>query len=100
MLFIARPDLVGKIGHLAIMGGATGRGNVADHAEFNIHVDPHAAKVVMSAGAPITLATLDTTKNLRPPQSWFDAMAETGGRRPARSRECGTKRRLRSTTWL
>lgn len=74
MVLIARPDLAHKIGHLAVMGGAKGRGNMTEFAEFNIYVDPHAAHVALSVCAPITLVTLDTTRNLRPPMSWFETM--------------------------
>jgi inosine-uridine nucleoside N-ribohydrolase len=75
VLMIARPDLAEKIEHLVVMGGAQGRGNMTEHAEFNIHVDPHAASVALSVSAPISLVTLDTTRNLRPPLAWFEAMA-------------------------
>lgn len=83
MVLIARPDLADKIGHLAVMGGAQGRGNMTEYAEFNIHVDPHAAHVALSVCAPITLVTLDTTRNLRPPMSWFEAMEHAN--EPART---------------
>ena len=45
------------------MGGAVDvRGNVTPDAEFNIHVDPDAARVVFEAGLPLTLVPLDATR--------------------------------------
>jgi purine nucleosidase len=78
MVLIQRPDLADKIRHLAVMGGARGRGNVTEFAEFNFLVDPHAAHVSMSIASPISLVTLDATRNLRPPLSWFEAMEGFG----------------------
>ena len=43
------------------MGGAIGVGNVTPAAEFNIHVDPHAADVVFRSGVPIVMHGLDVT---------------------------------------
>ncbi len=79
LVLIARPDLAEKIAHLVVMGGAQGRGNMTQYAEFNMYVDPHAAHVAMSVCAPITLVTLDTTRNLRPPIGWFEVMEGANG---------------------
>ena len=44
------------------MGGACFElGNVTPAAEFNIHVDPHAAAIVIDSGIPITMIPLDVT---------------------------------------
>jgi purine nucleosidase len=51
-----------QIKELAVMGGAVRvRGNVTPYAEFNIHADPLAAKMVFESGLPITLVPLDVT---------------------------------------
>lgn len=56
------PGIVGKLAELVIMGGASrAGGNVTPAAEFNIHVDPHAADIVLRCGVPIALMTLDVT---------------------------------------
>ena len=48
---------------IVVMGGAVDvRGNVTPDAEFNIHVDPEAARVVFEAGLPLTLVPLDATR--------------------------------------
>ena len=45
------------------MGGAVDvRGNVTPDAEFNMYVDPDAARVVFEAGLPLTLVPLDATR--------------------------------------
>ncbi len=55
------PQIAEHIEQLVIMGGTMGQGNITPSAEFNIYVDPHAAHVVLTAGIPTTLITLDTT---------------------------------------
>ena len=41
-----------RLREIVLMGGAMELGNVTPAAEFNIYVDPHAARVVFEAGAP------------------------------------------------
>lgn len=55
------PELVNKIPELVIMGGAHHHGNATASAEFNIWVDPEAAKVVVNSGIPIRMVPLDAT---------------------------------------
>lgn len=56
------PRFAGAIKEIIIMGGAIhASGNVTPQAEFNIHVDPHAAHIVFHSGIPITLIPLDVT---------------------------------------
>jgi len=51
-----------KLKEVAIMGGAVRtKGNITPYAEFNIFVDPLAAKRVFESGLPITLVPLDVT---------------------------------------
>jgi len=57
-------DLEGmkKLKEVVIMGGAVRvKGNVTPYAEFNIFVDPLAARMVFKSGLPITLVPLDVT---------------------------------------
>jgi purine nucleosidase len=50
------PDLVGNIGRAVIMGGAPCcEGNVTPAAEYNMWVDPEAARMVFRSGLPIEL---------------------------------------------
>jgi purine nucleosidase len=55
------PDVAPQIREIVLMGGAIGEGNITPAAEFNIHVDPHAAKVVFEAGVPLVMHGLDVT---------------------------------------
>lgn len=56
------PRFAKAVKELIIMGGAIHEsGNVTPQAEFNIHVDPHAAHIVFHSGIPITLIPLDVT---------------------------------------
>lgn len=62
MALVKAPDIATRIGELVIMGGAGFEiGNVTPAAEFNIHVDPHAAEIVLASGVPITMIPLDAT---------------------------------------
>jgi purine nucleosidase len=59
------PDVIGKIRELIVMGGSCFElGNVTPAAEFNMHVDPHAAAIVFNSGIPITMIPLDVTHKL------------------------------------
>ena len=50
------------VGRIVVMGGAVDvRGNVTPGAEFNMHVDPDAARQLFEAGLPIDLVPLDAT---------------------------------------
>ena len=50
-----QPAIVPRLKRIVLMGGAIELGNVTAAAEFNIYVDPHAARVVFEAGAPIVM---------------------------------------------
>lgn len=53
--------MLAKLPELVIMGGAHHIGNTTPSAEFNIWVDPEAAKVVMGCQRPIRMVPLDAT---------------------------------------
>lgn len=56
------PDLAReRIDQIVFMGGAMGLGNWRPSVEFNIFVDPEAAKIVMNFGIPLVMAPLNVT---------------------------------------
>ena len=60
--FERAPDIIGRVGHIVLMGGAYFEvGNITPAAEFNIYVDPEAAEVVFRSGVPLTVMPLDMT---------------------------------------
>jgi inosine-uridine nucleoside N-ribohydrolase len=56
------PHLVDKVDQIVLMGGSMGLGNTTPAAEFNIYVDPEAARTVFRSGLPITMVGLDVTR--------------------------------------
>src|SRR2546426_3052974 len=58
----ADPELAGMIKNLVMMGGSLSGGNITPAAEFNIYVDPEAARIVFQSGIPITMVGLDVTR--------------------------------------
>lgn len=56
------PRIAPRIQELVMMGGGFfAGGNITPAAEFNIFVDPDAAKIVFESGIPITMFPLDCT---------------------------------------
>ena len=55
------PELKGRIARISLMGGSIGLGNTTPAAEFNVYVDPEAAREVFNSGLPITMSGLDVT---------------------------------------
>lgn len=61
-LLLAHPELKEKIKVISLMGGGITHGNWTPAAEFNILVDPEAAKIVFESGVPIVMSGLDVTE--------------------------------------
>lgn len=60
-LLLATENIKAKIEKIIIMGGGVYASNVTPAAEFNIFVDPEAARIVFESGLPITMVGLDVT---------------------------------------
>ncbi|MBE7638013.1 nucleoside hydrolase [Sneathiella sp. P13V-1] len=62
LAIMKEPDIIPKIKEIVCMGGAVREmGNTTPAAEFNIYVDPQAAKVVLDTGRPFVMMPLDVT---------------------------------------
>jgi purine nucleosidase len=73
------PDIAPRIARIVLMGGAYFEvGNITPAAEFNIYVDPEAARDVFASGVPITVAPLDVTHKALTTRARNRAFAETG----------------------
>ena len=72
------PEILDKIPEIVIMGGGHHVANCTSSAEFNIWVDPEAARVVMNCGRPIRLVTLDATHEALFTMETCDALKKIG----------------------
>jgi len=64
LAYLKDKSIVEKIKKVWVMGGtAWGRGNITPVAEYNIWVDPDAAKIVFNAGFDITMVPWDVIVN-------------------------------------
>jgi inosine-uridine nucleoside N-ribohydrolase len=61
LALLKNPGVVANIQRIVLMGGAVFDSNVTPAAEFNIYVDPEAARIVFASGAPLTMVGLDVT---------------------------------------
>jgi purine nucleosidase len=58
-----KPDIAAQVGRCVVMGGAPCcEGNVTPAAEYNIWVDPEAARMVMLSGLPVELVGWQTCR--------------------------------------
>ena len=73
------PDIANKIKQIILMGGAYFEvGNITPTAEFNIYVDPEAAKIVFNSGIKLTILPLDVTHKALISQDRVDAFEKIG----------------------
>jgi inosine-uridine nucleoside N-ribohydrolase len=76
LLLAAYPHVKTKIDRLVIMGGGIGGGNITPSAEFNIWVDPEAARrVLVEEDVPVTLVPLDITLRCAVGDPWLKELS-------------------------
>jgi inosine-uridine nucleoside N-ribohydrolase len=72
------PALASRLRQIVIMGGAIGLGNTTPAAEFNIRVDPEAARLVFDSGVPITMIPLEVTHRATADEETLERIAGLG----------------------
>ena len=84
------PALAGKVGRCVVMGGAPCcEGNVTPAAEYNIWVDPEAARMVFRCGLPIEMVGWHVSRG--------ESVLERGRDRRRSWRSARTRRASRSS---
>ncbi len=77
--FEKAPDIIPRVQEIVLMGGAYFEvGNITPAAEFNIYVDPEAAKIVFAAGVKLTVMPLDVTHKALTTKDRIDAFRALG----------------------
>jgi pyrimidine-specific ribonucleoside hydrolase len=74
------PDEFRQVAGICLMGGSITEGNVSASAEFNIWVDPEAARDVFECGLPLTMIPLDVTHQAIALLDDADRMEQIGNR--------------------
>jgi inosine-uridine nucleoside N-ribohydrolase len=67
-------ELPGMIKGIVMMGGSLSGGNITPAAEFNLYVDPEAARIVFQSGIPITMVGLDVTRHTSLTENHFKTL--------------------------
>lgn len=78
VLLTMYPEVKEHIEEIVMMGGSFGKGNTNTASEFNIFVDPHAAKIVFNAGLKITMVPLDVTREAAIHKESSEAIRQSG----------------------
>ncbi|SFR41362.1 purine nucleosidase [Yoonia tamlensis] len=77
--FEKAPDIIPRIQEIVLMGGGYFEGgNITPVAEFNIYVDPEAAKIVFDSGVPLVVMPLDVTHKALTTKARIDAFRAMG----------------------
>ncbi|WP_238367220.1 nucleoside hydrolase [Mesobacterium pallidum] len=73
------PRIADNIARIVFMGGGYFEGgNMSPAAEYNILVDPEAARIVLGAGIPVTAVPLDCTHAAPAPVNWSAELEAEG----------------------
>ena len=81
MALTLEPEIAGAIAEIVMMAGAYFEvGNITPAAEFNVHVDPEAADVVLRSGLKLTMIPLDLTHQVLTTRPRLERIAAAGNR--------------------
>lgn len=72
------PALASALAGIVIMGGSLSEGNTTPSAEFNAYADPHALKIVLDCGAPVTMFGLNVTHQVLATPDHVQALRSSG----------------------
>lgn len=75
-----KPAIAKAIREIVVMGGSlnVAGGNATRFAEFNVHVDPLAADIVLQAGRPMIWAPLEVARQASVDPLWTDLLRAVG----------------------
>ncbi|WP_310652978.1 nucleoside hydrolase, partial [Lactobacillus jensenii] len=76
--FTHYPADLEKIDLLVILGGASGRGTYGPYDEYNVSVDPEAAKIVFESGVKIRVEPLELGHQAFVKQDTMDVVKNYG----------------------
>lgn len=68
------PEVKQKLKNIVFMGGAIGVGNRSPVAEFNILLDPEAAKIVVDSGLEVVMVPLEVTHKVLATRTVLDSI--------------------------
>lgn len=80
LALIKAPEIKDKIKEIVLMGGAVYDSNMTPGSEFNIFVDPEAAREVFLSGLAVTMVGLDVTNKSLLSFAQADEMISWGGK--------------------
>ena len=71
-----QPNIARAIREIVLMAGSLGpeNGNSTRYAEFNVHVDPEAARIVLECGRPMFWAPLEVARQASVDRLWIDLL--------------------------
>lgn len=75
-----KPEIAKAVREFVLMAGSLdpNNGNSSPYAEFNVHVDPEAARIVAAAGRPMFWAPLEVARQASVDRAWIDSLRKTG----------------------
>lgn len=74
-----QPGIARAIREIVLMAGSLDpeNGNASRYAEFNVHVDPEAARIVLECGRPMFWAPLEVARQASVDRIWMDMLRTT-----------------------